>query len=875
MAERDLTSTLNLPRTPFAMQANLLELEPRLLSWWKSQRVFSAMGERGNKAKAFTLQRRVVAEHQPADALNMVLADIAVKSQSLAGLAAEGVSGPSVAGDAHSALDEFEPLGVFLGESVPAPALIQAPLRCLARLVEAGSVVCRARPVPWCVFGQVPLAPDELEFRAVSVSSVFLALRAEAALEDRFPFLIGKTVELVVSTPMGWTLPAARALGAHPDVEYVFYGLEDERVVVLAKALLLQVLGELWPDQLEMRQARLGAATVGAAALSRPTRLLGFALGEELEGVRVTHPLDGKALPIVLSRHVPLEVGTGFSLVAPGHSPSDCELALRHGLELTCPVSPDGRYDGSVGPALAGQSIFEATEIVMRLVAEAGAWLGASEHPTTVRAPYRREVGTAVVYRLASEWVIPLDHAGLRQRALEVAAKHVRWVPERAQTRVAGLLSSCSVLKLSAKHGDGVPFPSLACSACGHGVLEPEVIARAAEFMAAEGVGAWLQRPWVDLRAEGDGCPSCGAKALKKETAVISARFADACVLAATSKDIDVASDADGGWLADSLVLAAATRAPALFRTGWVHGFSRKSAAAEPGEGRPGADLVRLWVASLVAPAGVRPTPEQWKGVVCRYRKLRNTLRFGLGTLFDFDPQRHALAELCGIDQWVLSRFENVVAVATQAYARFEFHRVIEAALDFCGHDLSSTYFQIQKDALYASRPNDPKRRSAQTALARVVRGLTVLLAPILSFTSEEAYACLPGRRAVSVFLEDFPVPAGGLQPWVVADMSRLFDLRRAVLPKLEAARRAKVIGPSRQAMVHLRAPPALEAVLERHAGNLAEVLGVSEVELGPSADSLDITVSATTAARCERCENFSVRDSGALCLRCRQALQS
>ena len=852
MSEKDFKSTLNLPQTGFPMKGNLAQLEPSMLAAWEEKRVFELMLEKNQAAPAFVLHDgppyangKLHAGH----ALNKILKDIVVKYQNLAGHRADFIPGWDCHGlpieqavekklreqkvdrrllsredflqkcrayalefiDVQAA--EFKRMGVFARYDARYRTLDfdyeAQEIRELAKFAKSGSLYRKNRPVFWCVYDQTALALAEIEYEDLEVPSTYVAFPLIGDLRAKWSFLEGKKVELAIWTTTPWTLPANLAIAVAPSFEYVFYEL-GHRVLVIAKELLANVLSEIAPDELKVRDVKLsGGASFDAAVLADPTRILGYALGEELEGLTYRHVFLDRSSPVVTGEHVTLEAGTGLVHTAPGHGPDDYEVGLRYELEPYSPVKADGHYDDTVGPLLAGQFVFDANETVPKLLAEKGALLNKPGEFVTTSYPHSWRSKKPVIFRATPQWFISMDHGALREKALTQIDEHVEWVPKWGRDRIHGMLSTRPDWTISRQRTWGVPIPTAVCSECGHALIDATLMNKVADVVAKEGAGAWYSRPLADFTPGGETCPACKKNALVKETDILDVWFDSACSFAAVMElregariPVDLyleGSDQHRGWFHSSLLVGVGTRGVAPYKTCLTHGFvvdghgnkMSKSLGntVSPDEitKKHGAEVMRLWVASSDYRSDVRLSMPILDGLSEGYRKIRNTVRYALSNLFDFDPAKGSVTKLLPLEQWVLARLDALVKKVTRAYEQYEFHLVFQTVVEFCANELSAQYFDIQKDTLYTSRKDGAKRRSAQTALYRIARELLVVLAPVMSFTSEEAYGYLPGARLKSVFLEPFPKPVGGNDAAIVAEYDQLFSVRAGVLPLLRS----------------------------------------------------------------------------------------
>jgi isoleucyl-tRNA synthetase len=938
---KDYKSTLNLPQTGFPMKGNLAQLEPKLIAQWEEKKTFEAVLANNAAAPAFTLHDgppyangKLHAGH----ALNKILKDIVVKYRNLSGSRADFMPGWDCHGlpieqavekklreqkvdrrlmsredflqkcrdyalefiDVQAA--EFKRMGVFARWDAKYRTLdfdFEAQeIRELAKFATSGSLYRRNRPVFWCVYDQTALALAEIEYEDLKVPSTYVAFPAASDLSAKWGFLAGKQVSFAIWTTTPWTLPANLAISVNPKFEYVFYELTPGRVLVIAKDLLAKVLSEFAPEELKVKETKVGGASFDAAAFATPTKIIGYALGDELEGLTYRHVFLDKTLPVVTGEHVTLEAGTGLVHTAPGHGPDDYEVGLRNQLEIYNPVKGDGRYDDSVGPQFAGQFVFDANETVPKLLAEKGVLLNKVGEFITTSYPHSWRSKKPVIYRATPQWFISMETNELRKKALEQVDQHVNWVPKWGHDRIWGMLSTRPDWTISRQRTWGVPIPTAVCSECSHALIDAAVMNKVADVVAKEGAGAWYSRSLSEFRAEGDTCPACGKATLKKETDILDVWFDSACSFAAVMEQREHAkvpvdlylegSDQHRGWFHSSLLVGVGTRGTAPYKTCLTHGFvvdgngnkmsKSMGNTVSPDEitRKHGAEIMRLWVAASDYRNDVRLSMPILDGLSEGYRKIRNTVRYALSNVFDFDPAKDTVAaeKLPPLEQWVLSRLDALGDKVNKAYENYEFHLVFQSVVEFCANELSAQYFDIQKDTLYTTRKDGLKRRACQTALYRIAKELLVMLSPVMSFTSEEAYEYLPGAKAQSVFLEKFPRPQGETDQSLVADIDGLFAVRAAVLPVLEGERREKRIGKSLEAQVTVTASGATLALLQKYAAELPEMFIVSQVHLERGEGEVSVKVAGATGHKCPRCWTFKP-EVGAqeLCARCTDAV--
>lgn len=971
---RDWKHTLNLPRTDFPMKGNLLALEPRLLARWEAEGTWKALKEANAHKPRFLFHDGPPYANghlHAGTALNKVLKDFVVKLENMSGRLCDYIPGWDCHGlpieravekrlkdekidrrtlsredfldrcraYAQEFIDiqrtEFKRLGLFADWDTPYTTLSFAyeaqEIRELARVARRGLLYRKKKAVYWCFTDQTALAEADIEYEDRTSPSIYVAFRTEAAaggplgkgarkeaLADAFPFLRGRAVDLVIWTTTPWTLPANLAVAVHPELEYVFYDL-GSRVVVVAKDLLSRLLGEIAPEQMQVRTLQAQGTPLSAAALVEPARILGYASGRELEGFAYRHPFAPRQGRVVLGEHVTLEQGTGLVHTAPGHGAEDYAVGEAYGLEAYNPVLADGRFDDTVQPpSLEGVRVFDANPKIVELLVQKGVLLNRPGETITHSYPHHDRCKNPIIFRATPQWFVALDRPmdgadglSLRAAALRDVDHSVRWIPEWGKQRIQGMLETRPDWTLSRQRSWGVPLPVLLCAACGEGLVSPEMMERVADAVEKEGTGAWDRLPLEHFLKVPPACGACGGQRWTKGTDILDVWFDSACSFATVMEPrygpgpVDLyleGSDQHRGWFHSSLLVSVATRDRAPYRQVLTHGFvvdgdGRKMSkslgnvvSADKMIAQYGAEVVRLWVASSDYRDDIRLSDGILKSLAEGYRKIRNTLRYALSNLADFDPSKDALGHeaFLPLDAWAQGRLAELVVRVRRAYEAFEFHLVFHAVVDFCGNDLSALYFDISKDRLYTWKTDGQPRRSAQTVLYRVARDLLRLLAPVMSFTAEEAWTFLPAAPTASVFLAGFPEVERRMPAELAERFERLFAVRSGVQKQLELARRDKVIGASLEARVLLHAQASDREFLGRHLAELPGLFIVSQVELldmetpgmhhipsGHQTETLGIEVRPADGAKCPRCWTYAVEVAAgeSVCRKCQAAL--
>ncbi len=873
----DYKATLHLPRTDFLMRANLPQREPEFLRRWDAGDLYGELRARGRGRPRWILHDGPPYANghiHMGTALNKVLKDIVVKSRTMLGHDAVYVPGWDCHGlpiehqvdkelgldkagsDVRRAMDpaekrrrcrayalqfidiqreEFRRLGIFGDWAHPyltmAPAYQATIVREFGRFVGRGLVYKGLKPVHWCMHCKTALAQAEVEYEEQETPSVYVKFPLVAPA----PGLTGAPRQsVVIWTTTPWTLPANLAVAVNPSEKYVALDTGDETLIVAA-GLADQVV----------RVARLKSAR----------RLRTFE-GTELAGLEYRHPWIERTGRIAAASFVAMDAGTGLVHIAPGHGEEDYELGRSLGLPIYNPVDDDGRFIPEVAH-FAGLTVWDANPRIIALLKERGALV--AEVPLTHTYPHCWRCKNPTLFRATEQWFITLDQtprggdAGtLREQAL-AALPTVEWIPPWGEERITNMIAHRPDWTISRQRVWGVPIVAFYCEACGTTLLEELIVEHvAARMEAGEGADEWYLRSAAELLPAGTVCGKCGGRAFRKETDILDVWFDSGCSHAAVLEkhpqlrwpaDMYLeGSDQHRGWFHSSLLEAVGTRGRPPYRAVLTHGFvvdgaGRKmsksignTVAPDDVIAKHGAEVLRLWAAGEDYTADIRLSDEILGQLAEAYRRVRNTCRFLLGNLADFDPATDAVpdAALTGLDGWAMRRLHRTIERVRKAYETYEFHLAFQSLHNFCAVDLSALYLDVLKDRLYTSAANAPERRAAQTACHRILDALVRLMAPILTFTAEEVWDHFPvADKARSVHLTDFPaVDRAWLDESVEQGWEVLLRVRGEAAKALEPARAAKLIGAALDAHVTLYvSDPGLQPLVEQAGARLLREL--------------------------------------------------
>jgi isoleucyl-tRNA synthetase len=927
---RDLKRTVNLPHTGFAMKANLPQAEPKLLERWEAENLYA-------KIRSARAGRPLYVLHDGppyangrihlGTAFNKILKDFIVKSKSMAGFNSPYVPGwdchglpieikvDSELGSKKAQMtpveiraacrkyaekyidlqrEGFKRLGVFgrwenpyLTMSAKYQSVIAS---AFVEFLDRGYVYKGLKPVHWCLHDRTALAEAEVEYANHTSPSIWVrfALTSDPAKID--PALAGKQVYALIWTTTPWTIPANMAIAYHPKYEYVAVDVAGEVYIVAAELL------EVTAKKCGWREWKTAARFTGAA----------------VENAVFRHPFLERDSLGILADHVTLEQGTGAVHTAPGHGQEDYVVARQYGIETYCPVDAAGRFYHAAGAAgrlpeeLIGKTVWQANPVVIGILQQHHALL--AQEKVEHSYPHCWRCHNPTIFRATEQWFIGMDLKNFRQAALE-SVRNVKWMPAWGEERISNMIATRPDWCISRQRVWGVPIIVFYCAQCREPLTDRKILDRVVALFAEHTADVWYERTAAELIGSGTVCAKCGCAEFTKENDILDVWFdSGSSHLAVLTPENELPWPSDlyleggdqyRGWFHSSLLVGTGIKGQSPYRgcalNGWVldgegramHKSLGNTIEPEQVIKHHGAEVLRLWTASVEFNEDVRISETILTRLTEAYRKLRNTFRYALGNISDFNPQTDAVAgeNLRELDQWILIRAADLVKRCLAWYEEFAFHKVYRAIYDFATVDLSAIYFDVLKDRLYTSAARSHARRSAQTALYRLAYALVRLFAPILTFTTEEVWGYLGQKDSVHLAL--FPEPAeltAGITPaqWKRAlNWDRLIEVREDVLKSLEVARQEKFIGAPLEARVHLAVDGDLYPLLEEYAGELPGLFIVSQVSLDKAAPGSDVAVKVERAAgvKCERCWKYttdvgSIAEFPTICGACAQAVR-
>jgi isoleucyl-tRNA synthetase len=877
MTAKSYKDTLNLPRTDFPMKANLATREPELLKKWDEAQLYQQIQESRKDKELFVLHDGppfANGDVHMGTALNKILKDFVVKSQTMLGKRAPYVPGWDCHGlpieykvvresrdlsplevrkrcDAFARKyvdlqrEQFKRLGVLGDWEHPYltldPKYEAEILRAFAVFVEKGLVYQSKKPVFWSTGAQTALAEAEVEYQE----------RDDTAVYVKFPIATGAwkdKASIAIWTTTPWTLPANLAIAVDPKELYVVQEFSRDGT---SETLLLA----------DKRVPQFCAVTkfepTGEPLESFP--------GAKIDKIKARHPFLDREAIVLTADFVTMDTGTGAVHIAPGHGEDDYWLGKQNNLPILSPVDDHGRLTDEAGlPDLTGKYVFDANSDVVNLLRERGNLLGAQNFHHSY--PYCWRSKTPIIFRNVEQFFIRIDD--LRAKALEAIHKEVKWIPAWGENRIAGTVESRPDWVISRQRSWGVPLPVF-YSADGKPILEAEIIRKLADLVAERGSNVWFELNDVDLAKE-LGLPKGTTKRNDTIDVWIDSGVSHRAVCALHPELRDPAdmyleaTDQHRGWFQSSLMTSIALNDRAPYKTCVTHGFvvdldgkkiSKSSTYDKPMDAghfvnKYGADLVRLWASSINYTDDVPFSEEMFTRLGDAYRRIRNTLRILLGNLYDYraGTQERRNAEFTLVDRWILERLDQVITDCRLAYEAFEFHKVYQSLNLFCAVDLSSLYIDITKDRMYCDAPDSSRRRATQMAMHEIYGALCQLLAPVLVFTAEEAWLHWHGDS--SIHLEEFPKTQNrGDQ--ASAQMTDLLRLRGVIGQAIEKARQGKLIGNALEAAIVLRSNSDVTTKLNKE--ELAEFFILSDLTI-EQAKEPSASVTKTPYAKCARC---------------------
>ena len=927
----DYKKSLNLPKTEFPMKANLSKREPEQLKSWEDNRLYDRVRHSSKAREKFILHDGPPYANgniHIGTALNKILKDIVVRSKQMAGYDAVYVPGwdchglpiehnvDKEIGDKKKVLsladvrrlcreyankfidiqrNEFKRLGVmgdwkkpYLTMNYKYEAIIA---RECGKFARNGSLYHSKKPIYWCFTCQTALAEAEIEYQDESAPSIFVKFRMQDDLSSDYPELKGKSVFVVIWTTTPWTLPANLAIALHPEFEYAAVEVGHNQVFIMARELIQSAM------------KIFGISDYAVIAEINP---------KTLERKKCRHPMVERDSLIILGDHVTLDAGTGCVHTAPGHGREDYEVGIEYGLETYSPVDNNGCFTDDV-EFFKGQFVFDANANINKKLNEIGAMV--AEGSIAHNYPHCWRCKQPVIFRATPQWFISMDKTGLRENSLKSIDK-VTWIPHWGRDRIYGMIENRPDWCVSRQRAWGVPITVFYCEDCETIVQDQQIMEKVYAEFEQHGADIWFEKEASYFLPADLKCSSCGGKNFVKENDILDVWFDSGVSHAAvleSREDLNwpadlylEGSDQHRGWFHSSLLTAVGTRQQAPYKAVLTHGFvvdaeGHKMSKSlgnviSPSEviDKYGAEILRLWVSATDYREDIRISENILKQLSDAYRRIRNTSRFILGNLFDFDPALDSVSykAMPEIDRFALHKLQQLVEITLKAYGAYEYHVIYHALYNYCTLDLSAFYLDILKDRLYTLPPKSVGRKSAQTVIYLLMDTLVRLMAPLLPFTADEIWKHMPGfkDKASSVHLTLLPAFNSQWKDESLAQKwEKILQVRAEVTKALEKARTEKRIGHPLDAAVIISAEEDLYNALKPYAEDLRFIFIVSKVTLlknegvdasfkSENVAGLSIKIEVAEGEKCERCwvHETSVgsnKEQPSICGRCQQAL--
>lgn len=933
-------NTLNLPQTTLAMRANATVRELEIQKFWEENNIYEKMVGERDKENAFVLHDGppyLSSEKiHVGTALNKILKDILIKYKSQRGFYAPYVPGydghglpienavvKNIKGGRHSISEtelrarcrdfahknlkgqekEFKRLGVLGNWEHPYltidPEYEAEQIRVFGEMFKKGYIEKGMKPVYWCASCETALAEAEVEYADHTSTSIYVRFKFDEDGTKKIAQMIdlpGDNVYAVIWTTTPWTIPSNMAISMHPRFEYTFFeGANTDKaplkgdVYVVATELLSAFLKDVEWEESDIK-------------------VLGSCKGQDLELLNTKHPLVNRKSPIILGEHVTLDAGTGSVHTAPGHGLEDYEVGCKYGIEVFSPLDGQGIWTDTVGiPELAGVPYYKGNAMVIEMLEKCGALL--KQQDIQHSYPHCWRCKKPVIYRATPQWFVKVDK--FRDIALD-AVHNVKWIPASGENRIGNMVESRTDWCISRQRAWGVPIPIFYCEDCGEVICTEETIENVAKMFEKESSDAWVKYSAEELLPKGFVCPKCGKNHFKKEKDIMDVWFDSgiswravvekrADELGHTPVDMYLeGSDQHRGWFQSSLLTSVATQGKAPYKQVLTHGFvfgedGRKMSKSLGNYIRPddiiknyGADILRLWAASVDYRNDIKIGNNIIGQLTEIFKKTRNTARFLIGNLFDFDPSVDYVKyeDLKNIDKFALHKLNKLIADVTEAFENYEFYKYFQCLQNFAAVDLSSFYLDIVKDRLYTAGKKSLSRRACQTVLFENLMALVRILAPVMPHQAEDIWQNVPEVQRgglISILLSDWPVlNEKWNNPELEEDFTKILKSREVVSRAIEPLRADKKVGSSLEVAVWIKAEDS--EVLKANEIDLADIYIVSQAHLTDSKpedilnehneEGYTVWVVKAKGEKCTRCWKYRELNEDGICADCLNAIK-
>ena len=926
-------NTLNLPQTTLAMRANATVRELEIQKFWEENNIYEKMIAERDKANSFVLHDGppyLSSEKiHVGTALNKILKDILIKYKSQRGFYAPYVPGydghglpienavvKNIKGGRHAITEaelrtkcrefahknlkgqesEFKRLGVLGNWEKPYltinPEYEAEQVRVFGEMYKKGYIEKGLKPVYWCAACETALAEAEVEYADHTSTSIYVRFKFDEDSTEKInnKILTGNTkpVYAIIWTTTPWTIPSNMAISMHPRFEYTFFEYKGD-VYVVAQELLSSFLKDVEWEESDIK-------------------VIGSCVGQDLELLNTRHPLVDRKSPIILGEHVTLDAGTGSVHTAPGHGLEDYEVGCKYGIEVFSPLDGQGIWTDSVGISdLVGVPYYKGNSMVIEMLQKCGALL--QQQDIQHSYPHCWRCKKPVIYRATPQWFVKVDK--FRDKALE-AVHNVKWIPASGENRIGNMVESRTDWCISRQRAWGVPIPIFYCEDCGEVICSDETIENVAKLFEKESSDAWVKYSAEELLPQGFVCPKCGKAHFRKEKDIMDVWFDSgvswravvekrADELGHTPVDMYLeGSDQHRGWFQSSLLTSVATQGKAPYKQVLTHGFvfgedGRKMSKSLGNYIRPddiiknyGADILRLWAASVDYRNDIKIGNNIVGQLTEIFKKTRNTARFLIGNLFDFNPAIDYVQydELKNIDKFALHKLNKLIAEVTEAFENYEFYKYFQCLQNFAAVDLSSFYLDIVKDRLYTAGKKSLSRRACQTVLFENLMALVRILAPVMPHQAEDIWQNIPEVQRgglISILLSDWPVVnAKWNNVQLEEDFTKILKSREVVSRAIEPLRADKKVGSSLEVAVYVKADD--DTVLKANSADLADIYIVSQATLATDAPSevlneyseegYTVWVTKAKGEKCTRCWKYRELNEDGICPDCADAIK-
>ena len=924
--KKEYKNTLNLPQTTLAMRANATVRELEIQKFWEENNIYEKMIAERDKTNSFVLHDGppyLSSEKiHVGTAMNKILKDILIKYKSQRGFYAPYVPGydghglpienavvKNIKGGRHAILEvelrakcrefahknlkgqesEFKRLGVLGNWENPYltidPEYEAEQVRVFGEMYKKGYIEKGLKPVYWCAACETALAEAEVEYADHTSTSIYVRFKFDDESVKKISSILNnangnKDVYAIIWTTTPWTIPSNMAISMHPRFEYTFFEYKND-VYVVAQELLASFLKDVEWDEADIK-------------------VLGTCVGQDLELLATKHPLVDRKSPIILGEHVTLDAGTGSVHTAPGHGLEDYEVGCKYNIDVFSPLDGSGIWTETVGiPELVGVPYYKGNSMVIEMLQNCGALL--QQQDIQHSYPHCWRCKKPVIYRATPQWFVKVDK--FRDKALK-AIHGVKWIPASGENRIGNMVESRTDWCISRQRAWGVPIPIFYCEDCGEVICDDRTIENVARIFEEESSDAWVKYSAEELLPEGYVCPKCGKKHFKKEKDIMDVWFDSGvswrAVVEKRSEElghtpVDMyleGSDQHRGWFQSSLLTSIATQGKAPYKQVLTHGFvfgedGRKMSKSLGNYIRPddiiknyGADILRLWAASVDYRNDIKIGNNIVGQLTEIFKKTRNTARFLIGNLFDFDPNSDYVEydELKNIDKFALHKLNKLIAEVTEAFENYEFYKYFQSLQNFAAVDLSSFYLDIVKDRLYTAGKKSLSRRACQTVLFENLMALVKILAPVMPHQAEDIWQNVPEVQRgglVSILLSDWPVVNEKWNnPELEADFTKILKSREVVSRAIEPLRADKKVGSSLEVAVTVKADD--DSVLKANEKDLADIYIVSQANLADekpsdvlneySEEGYTVWVTKAHGEKCTRCWKYRELNEDGIC---------